>query len=77
MFARRFDDFRNATSAEQKDAQRSEVINTLIQNDHVLFHSFQTTLFSRVLQPGTGSSSDELYAKIFGILGPTQRQSGR
>ena len=45
VFARRFDDFRNATSAEQKDAQRSEVINTLVQNDHVLFHSFQTTLF--------------------------------
>ena len=65
VFARRFDDFRNATSAEQKDAQRSEVINTLVQNDHVLFHSFQTTLFSRVLRPGTGSSSDELYAKIF------------
>ena len=64
IFAQKFTDFRKANSVNEKDSQRAGLIDLLTRNDKILFHSFLTTLFSRVLRPGTSASSDQLYAEI-------------
>ena len=64
IFAQKFADYRNASSVNEKDAHRVGLIDLLTRNEKILFHSFLTTLFSRVLRPGTSTSSDQLYAEI-------------
>ena len=46
-------------------ATRDDVLRELKNTGRSLFHSFLTTLFSRVLRPGSSVESDQLFSKIF------------
>ena len=59
-----FASFRRASNSVKNQEVRKELISSIQKSDYALFHSFSTTLFSRILRPGTSKETDFLYADI-------------